>query len=66
MSLSNIAPHRHHGTWASQRERVTRAVIGAAEQLTYRILNGDDIGNVATIPGELISLVMDGLRPPKD
>ena len=40
-----------------------RVVIGAVEKLVFSVLSGKDLGNPLEIPGALISMVMDGLKP---
>jgi AcrR family transcriptional regulator len=40
------------------------AVIGAIERLAYAFLQGDDLGDLLTLPQMLTSLVLDGLRHP--
>ncbi|MCA9669766.1 MAG: TetR/AcrR family transcriptional regulator [Myxococcales bacterium] len=62
VKLTRIA--REHGLLRPFPARVSAlAVIGATEQLTFRVLSGEDLGDLSKVPGDLISLVMDGLRP---
>lgn len=37
-------------------------VVGAAELIVARLFAGDDVGPVLEMPGELVSLVLDGVR----
>lgn len=41
----------------------SRVVIGAVEKLVFSLLSGKDLGNPLEIPGALITMVMDGLKP---
>lgn len=41
-------------------------VVGAAELIVARLFAGDDVGPVLEMPGELVSLVLDGVRARKD
>lgn len=43
----------------------SRVVVGAVEKLVFSVLSGKDLGNPLEIPGALISMVMDGLKPVK-
>jgi AcrR family transcriptional regulator len=43
----------------------SRVVVGAVEKLVFAVLSGKDLGNVLEIPGALITMVMDGLKPVK-
>jgi AcrR family transcriptional regulator len=40
-----------------------RVVVGAVEKLVFAVLSGKDLGNPLEIPGALITMVMDGLKP---
>jgi len=39
-------------------------VVGASELIIARLFAGDDVGPVLEMPGELVSLVLDGVRAP--
>jgi AcrR family transcriptional regulator len=39
-------------------------VVGASELIVARLFAGDDVGPVLEMPGELVSLVLDGVRAP--
>lgn len=41
-------------------------VVGAAELIVARLFAGDDVGPVLEMPGELVSLVLDGVRARKE
>ncbi|NUP13412.1 MAG: TetR/AcrR family transcriptional regulator [Polyangiaceae bacterium] len=41
-------------------------VVGASELIVARLFAGDDVGPVLEMPGELVSLVLDGVRARKD
>lgn len=43
----------------------SRVVVGAVEKLVFSVLSGKDLGNPLEIPGALITMVMDGLKPVK-
>ena len=38
------------------------AVVGAGEQMLYAFLSGKDLGDLAQIPAQITSLIMDGVR----
>jgi hypothetical protein len=38
--------------------------VGASELIVARLFAGDDVGPVLEMPGELVSLVLDGVRAP--
>ncbi|MBI1944730.1 MAG: TetR/AcrR family transcriptional regulator [Deltaproteobacteria bacterium] len=56
---------REHGLLrAFPAEVSTLTVIGAAERILFSVLNGDFKGEPLEVPGQLITLIFDGLRAP--
>jgi len=54
-----------HGLLKPFHPRVsTLAVVGASERLLLAVLRGDDVGEVATLPTQLVALILDGVRAP--
>lgn len=59
--LSNIA--HHLGLVRGIVGRLSAiVVVGASELIVARLFAGDDVGPVLEMPGELVSLVLDGVR----
>jgi AcrR family transcriptional regulator len=55
---------QHHDLLRPLDPRVTAlAVVGAVERLAYEWLSGRDLGPAASIPSDLIDMVLDGIRP---
>ena len=40
-----------------------RAVVGAVEKLLHSVLSGEQLGDPTDIPEQLISMILNGLRP---
>ena len=58
--LTEVA--REHGLWRPIDPRVsTFVVVGAAERLLLGVLRGEDLGEVAKIPGQVADLILRGL-----
>lgn len=56
---------REHGLLrAFPAEVSTLTVIGAVERILFSVLNGDFKGEPLEVPGQLITLILDGLRAP--
>ncbi|MCC7109209.1 MAG: TetR/AcrR family transcriptional regulator [Deltaproteobacteria bacterium] len=56
---------RDHGLLRSVPAEVsTLTVIGAAERILFAVLNGEFRGEPLEVPGQLITLILDGLRAP--
>lgn len=63
--LSNIA--HHLGLVRGIVGRLSAiVVVGASELIVARLFAGDDVGPVLEMPGELVSLVLDGVRARRD
>ncbi len=62
--LSNVAHER--GLVRGLVGRLSAiVVVGASELIIARLFAGDDVGPVLEMPGELVSLVLDGVRAPR-
>jgi hypothetical protein len=56
-----------HGLLRPIRPEVSGlAVVGAVERLLLAVLSGEEIGNPLELPEALTTLVLDGLRLPRD
>ena len=52
-----------HGLLKPFHPRVsTLAVVGASEKLLLAVLRGEDVGDITTLPIQLVSLILDGVR----
>jgi AcrR family transcriptional regulator len=52
-----------HGLLKPFHPRVsTLAVVGASERLLLAVLRREDVGDIATLPLQLVSLILDGVR----
>lgn len=65
IALSEFARTRRLTRSVDARLTAT-AVVGAVEHLIFRFLAGDSFGPTEEIPSALISLVLDGMRSPKE
>jgi AcrR family transcriptional regulator len=62
IDLTHVA--HAHGLLRPMDARVSSgAVVGAVERLLFGVLTGDDLGDPEAVVRELITLVLDGLRP---
>lgn len=54
---------RNHGLLRTIHPAVSSlAVVGAAERLLLAYLSGEDLGDIAEVPGAVIGMVLDGIR----
>ncbi len=66
-AVEHTARVRAHGLLKPfPAELSTLAVIGAAERLLYAVLSGQLEGEPLEVPGQLIALILDGIRAPDD
>lgn len=64
-AIEHTARVREHGLLKPYApELSTLTVIGAAERLLYAALSGELKANPLEVPGQLISLILDGIRVP--
>jgi hypothetical protein len=62
-AIEHTRVSREHGLLRPFPPEVsTLAVIGAAEQLLFSVLSGEYAGEPLEIPGQLIALILDGIR----
>ena len=62
-AVAVTAAAHSHGLLKPFHPRVsTMAVVGASERLLLAVLRGEDVGDIATLPHELVSLILDGVR----
>ena len=62
-AVAVTAAAHSHGLLKSFHPRVsTMAVVGASERLLLAVLRGEDVGDIATLPHQLVSLILDGVR----